>query len=256
MEAENELKLHQERFVKSISIHPRYSGTPEGSASLWLHNDFALLHMTVEFKLDEHLDTICLPEFPNERESNYQKTGCVVTGWGKDAFNGNYQRAMKQIELPIVDNGLCQKQFRQTDRLSNDFQLHDSFICAGGEEGKDACTGDGGGPLVCPSLYDDDTYVLAGVVAWGIGCGRRNVPGAYAAITDGLCFIHWATRCKHGIQYAENYNFDQCNTWIDDEISQLESSSYRFSHDYLIKARELKNSCVVDLSMFERTFSK
>merc|ERR1712146_57899 len=32
----------------------------------------------------------------------------------------------------------------------------------------------GGSPLVCPSQYDPNTYVQAGIVAWGIGCGEDN----------------------------------------------------------------------------------
>ena len=36
---------------------------------------------------------------------------------------------------------------------------------------------------------------------WGIGCGQENVPGAYVAIPDQLCFIEWATKCEHGNLY-------------------------------------------------------
>lgn len=45
--------------------------------------------------------------------------------------------------------------------------------------------GDGGGPLVC---QDDGFYDLAGLVSWGFGCGRVDVPGVYVKVSS---FIGW-----------------------------------------------------------------
>jgi secreted trypsin-like serine protease len=49
----------------------------------------------------------------------------------------------------------------------------------------DACTGDGGSPLVCS--IGPNWYVI-GLVAWGIGCGTSNVPGVYVNVAS---YINW-----------------------------------------------------------------
>lgn len=38
----------------------------------------------------------------------------------------------------MVDNDECQRRLRET-RLGRFFRLHDSFVCAGGEAGRDTC---------------------------------------------------------------------------------------------------------------------
>ena len=93
-------------------------------------------------------------------------------------------------------------------------------------------------------------FVLAGVIAWGVGCGEEDIPGVYAAVTDGLCFIDWATKCKHGNDYNRFYDYSsQCgDNWMEGLISYLESDRLINveSNVYLRKAKALRDSCATN----------
>lgn len=76
----------------------------------------------------------------NEELKEVLVVRCKVAGWGKDEFNGNYQNIIKEVEVPVLSGADCQTKLRNT-RLGSSFTLDtNSFICAGGEAGKDACT--------------------------------------------------------------------------------------------------------------------
>jgi len=136
-----------------------------------------------------------------------------------------YQVVLKGIGLPVVGHDQCQDSLRQT-RLGRRYKLHDSFICAGGEGGKDTCKGDGGSPLVCSSKYDPNTYVQAGIVAWGIGCGEDNTPGVYASVSKAACWIDYAMSCQYGQQTGDfssywGFSSQQCQGWMDSEFNSI-----------------------------------
>lgn len=169
---------HQDRKVDIIVIHPDFN--PNNLA-----NDFALLHLAKPAQLTKNVGIVCLENI-NFLETNFT---CSVAGWGKDKFGkeGVYQNVLKTVELPFVDHNDCRNALRYT-RLGKYFNLHESFLCAGGEPGKDSCSGDGGSPLMCKSP-DTGKYVQAGIVAWGIGCGTGGVPGVYADVSFGFDWI-------------------------------------------------------------------
>ncbi|CRK94574.1 CLUMA_CG008074, isoform B [Clunio marinus] len=157
-----------------------------------LYNDVALLILKTPAKLSVHINTICLPP-PNNKIA---QVNCFASGWGSDYYGEDaYRTNLKKVEVPPVPLRDCQEALRAT-KLGPRFKIHPSFMCAGGELGVDTCTGDGGSPLVCPVPGKSEVYYQAGVVAWGIECGKENVPGVYA-------------------------NVAKFRTWIDNKMNQL-----------------------------------
>merc|ERR1712001_613566 len=208
---------HQGRYVQALNIHPEFDGRN-------LQNDFAVLFTTEDFVLASHIDTVCLPE----ADELFYGSTCFATGWGKDKFGsaGQYQVVLKEIDLPVVSNSECQDRLRST-RLGQEYKLHDSFLCAGGINGKDTCKGDGGSPLVCPSKYDPNTYVQAGIVAWGVGCGEDGTPGVYASVSKAACWIDYAMSCHYGdisgdYSSFNGYTSNVCQEWMNTKIADLE----------------------------------
>lgn len=190
--SESEGYEKQEADVKEIIIHEKYSGKGEG-----FFNDIALLLLETEFTRAAHINTICLPTV----SENFDNKLCFVTGWGKKSLNDDqYSNVLKKIELPVVPRGECQNQLRSTS-LTKWFELHESFICAGGETGIDACIGDGGSPLVCQIPGEPNRYYQAGIVSWGLDCGQP-IPAVYTNIPH---LRSWIDRQMRRKKLERNY---------------------------------------------------
>ncbi|CAG9855866.1 unnamed protein product [Phyllotreta striolata] len=192
---EKEIYPYQDRDVVSMEIHPNYYAGA-------LYNDVALLILNAPVEAAPHIGFVCLPE----QGKLFDSGRGFATGWGKDQFGkkGTYQVILKKIELPVVRSDVCQDKLRTT-RLGRFFELHQSFICAGGEPGKDTCKGDGGSPFVLPESPDSDRYVQAGIVAWGIGCGENGIPGVYVNVA---MFRDWIDeKMRHHLLDTTTYQY-------------------------------------------------
>ncbi|GAB0094786.1 Protein masquerade [Sergentomyia squamirostris] len=145
-----------------------------------LDNDIALLKLHGQAELRDGVCLVCLPARGVNHAAGKR---CTVTGYGYMGEAGPIPLRIREAEIPIVSDAECIRKVNAvTEKI---FILPASSFCAGGEEGNDACQGDGGGPLVC---QDDGFFELAGLVSWGFGCGRVDVPGVYVKVSS---FIGW-----------------------------------------------------------------
>lgn len=173
----NEFMKHEDFDVEEIMIHPQFNERN-------LFNDIAVVRLARDVVFKPHIDSACLPR----DEDDFTGHECITTGWGTDAYkSGQFSLIMKEVTLPVLGHDTCQSMLRKT-RLGQRFKLHPGFLCAGGKAGQDTCKGDGGGPLVC--YRDDNSYTVAGLVAWGIDCGHEGVPGVYVNVKK---YINWIT---------------------------------------------------------------
>uniref|UniRef100_A0A182WEQ3 Peptidase S1 domain-containing protein n=1 Tax=Anopheles minimus TaxID=112268 RepID=A0A182WEQ3_9DIPT len=146
----------QVRRVASITIHPKYDSTI-------FSNDIAVVRVVSEFR---KTDTF----FPGKRIQKAPTLGdrCSLAGWGvTDERSNTMSPNLLRINVAISDYGSCNVVF---DNL-----LTKGMMCAAAP-GRDACQGDSGGALLCAGGR------VAGIVSFGDGCAKPNVPGVYVDV--------------------------------------------------------------------------
>ena len=101
----------------------------------------------------------------------------TAAGWGTMRSGGKTAKILRYVELPYVTLEECR------GGAMRPFTIYESMVCAGYVKhgGKDACQGDSGGPLVY-STAARDSWVLAGLVSWGVGCARPRYAGVYTNV--------------------------------------------------------------------------
>uniref|UniRef100_A0A670K5R3 Peptidase S1 domain-containing protein n=1 Tax=Podarcis muralis TaxID=64176 RepID=A0A670K5R3_PODMU len=158
--------------IQQIILHPTYDSDSS-------RGDIALVELKSPVSFTKYILPICLPETSAKFS---MEESCYVTGWGdiKPGVELPPPLTLQEVKVPLIDREKCNSLFNATQ---HEPQLHNpvgpGMICAGYQEGgKDSCQGDSGGPLACPC---DGHWVLAGVVSWGIGCGRPGLPGVYSS---------------------------------------------------------------------------
>lgn len=84
------------------------------------------------FVFTDYIRAICLPL---SNETSNIGEGLFVSGWGRTERLSKSPIKQK-LQVPLANKSTCAKTFS-----SANINLGDSQICAGGEAGKDSCTG-------------------------------------------------------------------------------------------------------------------
>uniref|UniRef100_A0A8C7C0Y9 Peptidase S1 domain-containing protein n=1 Tax=Neovison vison TaxID=452646 RepID=A0A8C7C0Y9_NEOVI len=155
--------------VQDIVIHQDYN--PIGL----IENDIALALLEFPVNFSSNVQPVCLPKKAFMVQGG---TECWVTGWGKLNEAGKTE-ARREAELNIVRYEKCNTMLQTEMETSSDL-VKKGMVCGYSTQGKDACQGDSGGPLVCEL---NKTWVQVGIVSWGIGCGRKKLPGIYTEVS-------------------------------------------------------------------------
>ncbi len=130
-------------------------------------------------------------------------------GWGAESASRPYSPVLLEVELKTWSRGNATKAYRElvpSYDMSPDFIMDYTKIAAGGEEGKDACWGDGGGPLTIEASGCPDK--LVGLTSTGYMCGVKGVSGIYTRTQTLKSFLTW--RCKTTSINCTDCNFAQC----------------------------------------------
>ena len=141
---------------------------------------------------------ICLPD-PTK---DYENKTALVTGWGNINVTGPQSDVLQEVNVSTITNQECAEYLGQR-RISS------AMICAGAP-GKDACTGDSGGPLAV--LGPDGRYSQIGIERF-IQCKDQSpnfIPWIFRNSVMGKRLrkrrIPWGLHQSYGSSGLDQYN--------------------------------------------------
>jgi len=198
---------------EDVTMHPGYDKKRQSHQSQIVNtiNDIALIRLPSPAKLGLAVRVACLPLRPevsaaqlnvpdiNEGLASYYPT---IVGWGftegdpfDQKFAGTWEKVASPIQqklaVPVLSTRECRAKLF-------DFIPRFDQICAGGEEGKDSCSGDSGGPLYMRHIIEGEKrssyfesskpWYLLGIVSFGTKRCGVGYPGIYTRTES---FIPW-----------------------------------------------------------------
>jgi trypsin len=157
----NNINAGGQRVLVTAAIdHPQYD--------YWtLENDISVLHLAGPLNLA--LPGIATIAMPVQGAGTAVGTSARVSGWGALYEGHPGVDLLRYVLVPVISNADCNALYGGG--------ITAGMLCAGFPEGgRDACQGDSGGPLTAGNQ-------VIGVVSWGYGCARPNLPGVYARVS-------------------------------------------------------------------------
>ena len=104
------------------------------------------------------------------QDADLERPG-TLAGWGEIGENtAQYPTALMEAAVTIYPAARC------AQALGGAFTRGATFCAGNLAGGVDSCAGDSGGPL------RDGSGLVVGITSWGVGCGRRGLPGVYTRV--------------------------------------------------------------------------
>merc|ERR1711874_858017 len=155
-----------------------------------MDNDLALVILGELVRWSRAMAPICLPKLESQL---YEGRMAMVTGWGllkyslHDKVKSN---VLREGRVKVLSNEKCGRMWAPVEYRG----ITPNMMCAAeknGLGGKDACSGDSGGPLITEKkgVSGQKQFEQIGVVSFGKGCGDKEFPGVYARVTAQLDWI-------------------------------------------------------------------
>ncbi|KAI9644808.1 hypothetical protein NHQ30_006835 [Ciborinia camelliae] len=156
--------------VSELAMHPEYD-------AVTTDHDLALWHLATAIPESKTISYGVLPAQDAEPAAG---TILTTAGWGYRSWTHYHvQEKLRKVSVPVVSRAKCQTEYAAFHNVT------ENMICAGLDAGgKDACSGDSGGPIV-----DAVSGRLVGLVSWGEACATPGYAGVYTNVAQFANYI-------------------------------------------------------------------